>query len=186
MNERREVEDAAFVRCVQLATQYRLPIKLHVGYLAGTRNPRASNLAGHIDAFTSLAQRYPDCRFVLMHMGWPDQEAAIAVAKHMPNVVVDLCWSWIVSPVSTTEFVSRFLKAAPASKLMCFGGDYVAVEPIVGHAEMARRGLALSLEKLINDEWLTHAEALELVPRLMHGNAASIFGYEGAREPVAA
>ena len=137
-----------------------------------------------MSAFASLAQRNPDCTFVLMHMGWPNQEAALAVVKHMPNVVMDLCWSWIVSPASTRDFVRRFLTTVPASKLMCFGGDYTAVEPVIGHAEIARRGLAASLEQLVLDEWLTVNEALELVPPLMRGNATRVFRYEAAGDTM--
>ena len=74
-----------------------------------------------------------------MHMAWPHQEQLLAVAKHHPNVVVDLCWSWIVTPLSTREFVRRFLTTVPATKLLCFGGDYMTVECVVGHAEIARR-----------------------------------------------
>jgi hypothetical protein len=177
-HERRQVEDAIFLNCIELARIHGLPVKLHVGYLDGTHNPQASRISGHVNAVASLAQRHPGCTFVLMHMGWPNQEAAMAVAKHMPNVVIDLCWSWIVSPASTRDFVRRFLTTVPASKLMCFGGDYTTVEPVIGHAEIARRGLAGSLEQLILDEWLTAKEALALVRPLMRGNATRVFRYE--------
>jgi hypothetical protein len=74
---------------------------------------------------------------MLMHMAWPHQEQLLAVAKHHPNVVVDLCWSWIVTPVDARVRV-RSLTAVPATKLLCLGGDYMPVECVVGHAEIAR------------------------------------------------
>lgn len=43
---------------------------------------------------------------------------------------------------------------------MCFGGDYATVENVVGHAELARRGLQGALEDLLAADWLTLEEAL--------------------------
>ena len=128
----------------------------------------------------SLLLRYPDTTFILMHMAYPYQHEAIALAKHYPNVVVDLCWAWIIDPVSTREFVQRFLVTAPHSKLLCFGGDHVFVENVVGHAEIARRGLAGALEALVSDGHLTIEEALGLIPQLMRENAERIFPRAGS------
>jgi hypothetical protein len=174
-DERRAVEDYLFSRCVALATQHGLPVKLHLGYLAGNREPRLRDLAQHVTQVTDLVLSYPETRFVLMHAAWPQSEQLIAVAKHCPNVLVDLCFAWIVAPVATADFVARFITAAPASKLLCFGGDYFAVEPVVGHAEIARRGLVLALERLVSDGWLSGDQALSLVPMLMRGNAQRHF-----------
>lgn len=156
VSDKRAGEDFLFARCVELAAAAGLPIKIHTGTLAGV--PRAT--------------------FVLMHMGWPQQEQLLAVAKHSPNVVVDLCWAWILSPLATSEFVQRFLTTVPASKLLCFGGDYQIVESVVGHAEIARRGLQHALEALTERGWVSPDRALELVPLLMRGNALRIFPVE--------
>jgi hypothetical protein len=93
-------------------------------------------------------------------------------------VVVDLCWAWIISPSATERFLRDFLVTAPANKLLTFGGDYIPVEPVVGHAAIARQGLERALEGLIQDGWISRAEAIESVPRLMNGNARRIFGLE--------
>jgi predicted TIM-barrel fold metal-dependent hydrolase len=122
-----------------------------------------------------LAQWRPQNRFVLMHMGWPYQEHMLAVAKHLRNVVVDLCWAWILAPWSTADFVCRFLTTAPSTKLLCFGGDYMTVESIVGHAELARRGLQAALERLVQADWFSADQALAAAPELMRGNAYRVF-----------
>jgi hypothetical protein len=62
----------------------------------------------------------------------------------------------------------------PATKLLCFGGDYVTVENVVGHAELARRGLQSSLEGLVESGWMTMADAIGLVPLLMRENAERV------------
>jgi hypothetical protein len=81
-----------------------------------------------------LLMSHPDTTFILMHMGYPYQDEFIALAKHFPNAVVDLSFAWILNPAATTRFVTEFLTAAPATKLLTVGGDHRIIEPVVGHA----------------------------------------------------
>jgi hypothetical protein len=177
--ERREVEDFLFHRCVELAAEHGLPVKVHMGYLARTRTPQLPWIHDHVSDMAGVVHRHPRADFVLMHMAWPQQEQLLAVAKHFPNVYPDLAWSWIATPLVAREFVQRCLTTIPANKLLCFGGDCLVVENVVGHAEIARRGLQFALEELVRSGWLTADEALALVPRLMRENAEQLF-YEGA------
>lgn len=173
--ERLAVGDYLFARCLDLATANGLPVKLHLGTLAGNGEEQLRWVRDHVNDVTPIVQRYPDTQFVLMHAAWPHCEELLALAKHQPNVVVDLCWSWILAPLATVEFVRRFLTTAPVNKLLCFGGDYLAVENVVGHAELARRGLGRALTSLVEEGWMAAAEVERLVPRLMAGNAERIF-----------
>jgi uncharacterized protein len=173
--EQRRVEDFLLQRCIDLATDVGLPVKLHLGYLAGYNNPRFRHVRDHVRDVVQLVQANPASTFVLMHVAWPQQEQLLAVAKHHPNAIIDLCWAWILAPRSTQELLARALTTLPATKLLCFGGDHGTVEHVVGHAEIARRGLQGALEDLIASGWLTPAAAAELVPLLMRGNAERIF-----------
>ena len=177
--DRRKVEDFLLRCCLDLATDQHLPVKLHMEYLYGNRQPQMQWVFKHVCDITPLVQENPHTTFVLMHMAWPQQEQVLAMAKHYPNVVVHLCWSWIVSPISTCEFVQRFLTTAPSTKLLCFGGDYFTIENVVGHAEIARRGLEIALESLVHREWLSREMALKLVPELMNGNASRVLPTRG-------
>jgi len=96
----------------------------------------------------------------------------------MNDAVIDLCWAWIISPTASERFVRDFLVTAPANKLLTFGGDYIPVECVVGHAALARRGLTRALQGLVADGWLSRADALDLVEPLMRGNARRIFQLE--------
>jgi hypothetical protein len=174
--QRREVEDFLFDVCVRLAGENNLPVKMHMGTLDSNGQPELPYVQGHVNAGMALAERYPETRFVFMHMAWPHQEQLLSVAKHYANVNIDLSWSWILAPMATQEFVSRFLTSAPANKLLCFGGDYLVAESIVGHAQIARAGLRGALEDLVEARWLDITEACELVPMLMRGNAEALFG----------
>jgi predicted TIM-barrel fold metal-dependent hydrolase len=177
-DERRRVEDYLFCRCLDLAQEWDLPVKLHLGYLAGNAEPELRHVFHDPYDVTPMLQAYPGVTFVLMHIAWPQQEQLLALAKHLPNVVVDLCWAWILAPLATAEFVQRFVTAVPYTKLLCFGGDYALVENVVGHAELARRGLQTALESLVEGGWMTRDDAAALVPDLMRGNAERVFARE--------
>lgn len=173
--ERKALEDHLMRECLRRAQAYGLPVKLHCGYYAGSRRMPLARVRQNAADLCPLLLDFPDLRFVLMHIGYPYQDEYIALAKHYPNVWIDLCWAWIINPAATVRFVKEFLVAAPASKLLTFGGDYANVEPIVGHASLARDGLALALANLVADGWLAPDAALGLVEPLMAGNARSLF-----------
>lgn len=163
------MEDFIFQRCLDLVTDAGLPVKVHLGYLAGTHHSQFRHVFDHVRDITPIVQANRRTTFVLMHIAWPQQEQLLALAKHHPNVILDLCFSWILAPLSTCEFLGHALTAVPATTLLCFGGDYTVVECVVGHAEMARRGLQTALERLVADCWLTRPDALQ-------GNRATRWG----------
>ncbi len=178
--ELKALQDHLFNRCVRKAGECRLPIKLHTGYYAGTSRMPLHRVRANAGDVSELLLRYPDLRFVVMHIDWPYQDEAIALAKHYPNAWVDMCWAWIMSPPAATRFLEEFLAAAPASKLLTFGGDYMPVELVPGHARIARIGIARALANLEEQGWLAERETPELLARLMHGNAEELFDRERA------
>ena len=174
-DDRKAVEDHLFWYCVRRATGHGLPVKLHTGYYAGQNGMPLGRVAQNPADVSDLLRRAPDTTFVLMHIGYPYQEAMLALAKHYHNAVIDMCWAWIISPTASERFLRDFVVTAPANKLLTFGGDYIPVECVVGHAILARRGLTRALQGAVADGWLTRADALELVEPLMRGNARRIF-----------
>lgn len=95
---------------------------------------RAGNLC-------ALLARYPEARFVLMPTGYPYTDEIVAIAKHYPNVWVDMCWAWAIDPYSSGDFVRRFLHAVPMNKLFAFGGDTFSPTNTVAYSIQARRWL---------------------------------------------
>jgi predicted TIM-barrel fold metal-dependent hydrolase len=173
--EHKALRDHLWRYTVTKATAYNLPVKLHTGYYAGTGYMPLDRVSQNLKDLCPILQDFPTTKFVLMHITYPYQDELIALAKQYANVYVDLCWAWIVNPAVTTRFVKEFLMAVPANKIFTFGGDYTAVENVVGHAAIARHGLTQALSELVDEEWLTENEALALVEPLMRGNAWNVF-----------
>jgi hypothetical protein len=99
----------------------------------------------------------------------------VGQAIQCPAGGIDMCWSWIINPVAAKDYFKKHLVTAHANKLLPFGGDYIPVEPVLGHSIVVRRGIALALGELVDEGWLTLADALDLVNLILHGNARRIF-----------
>jgi hypothetical protein len=160
---------------VDQATARSLPVKLHTGYYAGQNSMPLSRLRLNAGSAAELCRLSPDTTFVFMHINYPFYEELLAVAKQWTRAHVDMCWSWIINPVAAKDYLKKHIVTAPINKVLPFGGDFIPVEPVLGHAIMARRGIAQALAELVDEGWLTLADALDLVDPILHGNARQIF-----------
>lgn len=176
--ELKALQDHLFHYCVQKAIDYHLPIKLHCGYLAENNMMPLERLKRIASDLCPLLQTYPEARFILMHIGYPYQHEFIALAKHYSNVYLDMCWAWLINPQASIRFLKEALMAVPSAKLFGFGGDYYPVEPIVGHAWIARQGISQALSELVQEDWLSEESALQVARQLLRENAQNVFAYE--------
>lgn len=173
IEERLTLGDWCMARCIEEATHHHLPIKIHTGHYAGNNSLHMDRISPAL--LCELLRTYPDARFVLMHIGYPYMNEMLAVAKQFPNVWVDLCWAWSIDPLSASDFVRRFLHAAPSNKLFAFGGDTFWPMMAVGYALQARQWLGRTLQAEITAGDLTESQALAVAERLMRGNAEACF-----------
>jgi predicted TIM-barrel fold metal-dependent hydrolase len=176
--ETKALQDNLFRHCLRRATEYHLPIKLHTGYFARHASLDLERIRDNMTEVTRLVREFPDTTFVLMHIGYPYQHELIALCKQYPRVYAYMCWAWIIDPASSLRFLREFLMAAPSCKLFSFGGDFIPVELVPGHARMARRGIALALTQLVQEGWIEESDVPALVERIMRGNAHETFDLE--------
>lgn len=180
--DQKMLEDHLFWYAVDKATKNNLPVKLHTGYYAGQNSMPLNRLIENPGSATDLCRRSPQTRFVFMHICYPYYEELISVAKQWTNACIDMCWSWIINPVAAKDFLKKYLVTAPANKVLTFGGDYIPVEPVLGHAEIARKGIALALSELVEEGWITLDSAIEKADMIMHANARKIFDLENKQK----
>ncbi|MBO0780577.1 MAG: amidohydrolase family protein [Ktedonobacteraceae bacterium] len=176
--EQKALQDHLFHYCLQKAIDYHLPMKLHCGYLADNNVMPLDRLKNTASDLCPLLQAYPQASFILMHIGYPYQHEYIALAKHYSNVYLDMCWAWLMSPQASLRFLKEALLTVPSAKLFGFGGDYYPVEPVVGHAHIARQGITQALSELIHEGWLTEETAMLVARQLLRENAQRVFDYE--------
>jgi len=174
-DEYNEVGNNLFRFALKESQKYDLPVKIHTGYVAGANHMNLHRVKKNLEHLQSVISDFPNIRFVLMHITYPLHNELLAMAKHFSNVYVDMCWSWIIDPITSTEFLSKFLVTVPHNKIFTFGGDFSPVELIPGHALMAREGIARSIDQLLRDDYIQHNEVEALIAKLMNGNASQFF-----------
>jgi len=178
--DEKALQDHLFWYAVDKANEYNLPVKLHTGYLSEVNAMALSRLIKNPGSAADLCyfERAKETRFVFFHICYPYYEPMIALAKQYSNAYIDMCWSWIVNPVAAKDFLKKYLVCAPANKIFTFGGDFRPVEPVLGHAVMARRGVAQALSELVEEGWLSLDDAMGLVRPIMYGNARRFFNLD--------
>ena len=177
-DEQKTIQDHLFHYCLDKAAEYKLPVKLHTGYYAGHGHMPLHRVRHNAGDMCDLLMAHKDVNFIMMHIMYPYQDEAIAIAKHHPNAYVDMCWAWIINPLASVRFVKEFVAAAPANKLLTFGGDYMYAELVPGHARLARHGLGQAVNELFEEGWVEREHVKPLIERLMRGNAHELFDYE--------
>lgn len=174
--EEKQIQDHIFWYVVDLATQKGLPIKLHTGYQAMNNMMNLENVTYNPADCANLCRLSPDSRFIFFHISYPQYEAMISLAKHYKNAFIDMCGSWSINPIASSDFLKKYIVTAPVNKLLVFGGDDLYMENLMGHSILARKGIAHSLTDLMKDDWISEIDSFEIAERIMFKNAAEIYG----------
>ncbi|MGD8453245.1 MAG: hypothetical protein PVJ57_15615 [Phycisphaerae bacterium] len=73
---------------------------------------------------------------------------------------------------ASTQFLKGYLLAATSNRVFIFGGDYIPVECVLGHA---RQSVARALGALVDEGYLTRSDAPAPVAPLLHTNAHRLY-----------
>lgn len=172
----RALEDYMFHHLLDLAAQKRLPFQIHTGIQAGNGNHLPNSRPSLL---SETIRMHPDVPFDLFHIGYPWFGEVVALAKMFPNVTVDFCWAWILSPATARRALTELLDAVPFSKLMGFGGDYRYPELSYGHSRIARANIARVLAELVETRTLQEQEAAEVAEAILVKNPSLLFPRNG-------
>ena len=141
------LQDYLIHQVIRRAVDEDLGIEMHTGYVAGLYNDlRNMNPLELVPLF----KRYPSARFDLFHAAWPYQEILGAIGKHYPNVWLNLCWAWSVSPIGTARALDTWLDCVPHCKIIAFGSDTFTPIALHGFSIQAREGIARVLQQKID------------------------------------
>jgi len=155
-------------RLLQRAADEALPVQVHTGYLAGHWRPQAGASVMHL---LPLFDRYRRVRFDIFHASWPWTSELAAVAKNCPNVWIDMCWAWAISPGDSARALSQWLDCVPYNKIFAYGADNGLPWSNVGFSLQAKLGIARVLEEKIAEDGMGErtAEAIAASIMLLNG-----------------
>ena len=170
--ESRPLQDYLVHRLVQIAGDLDLPVVFHSA-LQAHANHKASD-ARPLPLW-NLAHRYPHVRLVVLHAGLPWMEEAALLAKHFPNLYLDMGWTHLMSPEISTRALRSYVDLVPMHKVLGFGGDYSVVEKVFGHLVLARRDIGRALASKVADGDLTVERAEAWVRALLYDNPKDVF-----------
>lgn len=158
---------------VRQAAQRGLPIQIHTGLLEGSYNNLQNANPMHL---IPLLMEYREARFVLFHGSYPWVREFIALGKMFPNVWLDLCWVWVISPQAGRIILHEAIETIPQNKITAFGGDYIFIEGSYGHSVMARRNIERVLAEKIAEGWFGVDEAMQYARAVLYENALALYG----------
>ena len=121
---------------------------------------------------------YPGLKFDVFHISYPYQGKLGVMAKWLPNVWADMCWSHIVSPAAARNTLNEWLEMVPYNKILGFGGDYLFVDGVYGHLTIAQKNIALTLAGRVDSGLFEMDEAKLIAHALLCQNPAQVYGIE--------
>lgn len=168
----KQCQDYMMHYVLELANQRQLAYQFHTGLQEGVGN--------HISwsdptLMTNLFLEYPDVRFDLFHIAYPFHQKLSALAKNFANVFIDMCWAHIISAQASIEALTEYLDAVPFNKISAFGGDYLFVDGVYGHQQLARENVSKTLAEKVHQGVFDLDRAKEIAHHLFYKNPLRIF-----------
>lgn len=155
---------------IDMAGQLDLVVAVHAGIWGDYRDLDCKHML-------TLAPAHPRAEFDLYHLGMPHVRDAIVIAKNLPNVHLNLCWTHIISQAQVRSALDELLDQVPVNKILAFGGDYNRpVEKVVGHLHMARENFARVFGGRIDREVMSFDEAMEILKAWFWDNPLRLYG----------
>lgn len=175
------LQDYIMHRVLDLVDEFDLPIQIHTGLHAGNGNTITNSKPTHL---VNLFFEYPNVNFILFHASYPYGAELGTLAKNFPNVFIDMCWSYVISPSYSKRYLHEWIETVPANKIMGFGGDYDFVEAVYAHSVMARQIIADVLIEKVRDRYLSDDEAIVIARMFLRDNAMSVFKLDDQGHPL--
>ena len=163
------LRDYLFDKSLDIAAEADVPVAVHTGYWGDFRKLDPKYMF-------SFADRRPDVRFDMFHLGMPMVRDAALIGKTLPNVTLNLTWCPIISQLQTARTLEEIIDLVPINKIIAFGGDYrVAVQKTYGHLVLAREVVASVLADRIEAGDFDREYAMHITKLWFHDNPSRIY-----------
>ncbi len=170
----KNLRDHLFCRAIERCIDFDAPFQVHTGM-----GDWEVHLAACRPALLMELLRYPTyraCKFLLVHTGYPYHAEAGYIANVLPNIWCDLSEGLPFAGNAGKRIIAEVLEMAPPARV-CYGSDtYGTPEPFYTSALLGKQALALALQDLIDDRFMTEAEARGIAKMILSENARELYG----------
>ncbi len=173
-DESKKLQDFMMHQVIGNAEKYDLPVQIHTGILAGNNRQNPISNTNSTNLY-NIFLKFPKVKFVIFHGSYPYMAELGVLAKHFPNVYIDMCWMYIISPEASRQYLMEWLLTVPSNKIMAFGGDFGMVEGVYGHSVLARKIVAEVLSEMVMKEYLLESDAVLIANRILRKNALELY-----------
>ena len=170
------LDDYLFHTLLRMVKEIDLPVQLHTGLLAGTRQDVSKANAIQL---APLLELHRDVRFDLFHANWPYGGEWLFLGKNYPNVYLNFCWANIIDPIGIQNLYQQAISSVPMGKVFLFGSDFGGyADHAWAHAQIAKENLAIALTKLVEIDYMSLAEAKEIAIHWCYENPRRFFNLD--------
>lgn len=170
----KNLRDHLFCRAIERCIDFDVPFQVHTGM-----GDWEVHLAACRPALLMELLRYPAyraCKFLLAHTGYPYHAEAGYIANALPNIWCDLSEGLPFAGNAGKRIITELLEMAPPSRV-CYGSDtYGSPEPFYTSALLGKQALAQALQDLIDDRFMTEAQARAIAKMILSENARELYG----------
>lgn len=170
----KDLRDHLFCRAVERCIDFDVPFQVHTGM-----GDWEVHLEACRPALLMELLRYPAyraCKFLLVHTGYPYHAEAGYIANVLPNIWCDLSEGLPFAGNASKRIIAEVLEMAPLSRV-CYGSDtYGTPEPFYTSALLGKQALAQALQDLIDDGFMSEAQAYEAAKMILADNARELYG----------
>lgn len=169
----KQLRDHLFCRAIERSMDYDAPFQVHTGM-----GDWEVHLEACRPALLMELLRYPAfraCKFLLVHTGYPYHAEAGYIANVLPNIWCDLSEGLPFAGNAGRRIIAEVLEMAPISRV-CYGSDtYGTPEPFYTSALLGKQALAQALQTLIDDGFMSEAQAYAAATMILADNARQLY-----------
>ena len=166
--------DHLVFKTVDFCRQRGLPLQIHTGF----GNAPLLDITKSNPALLFNLLKEETCQevpVILLHAGYPYVREAAYLGNNYPNVHIDISQVSQYAGVGLPQILNELWSLTPLSKIL-YGSDGLGLPELYWFPALyIRRALALALQRLIDDGFLTEPEALAAAGDILSENAARVY-----------
>lgn len=170
--EIKQLQDHIIFFLARLAGEMSLVFQIHTGVQGTYGNIPDSNPLYLIP----LISENRTTKFDLFHAGYPYSREIGMLAKHWPNVWLNMCWMYVITMEGSRQSLNEWIDLVPGERILGFGSDVGFPEFIYAHLVMARSCIADVLALKVERDFLSKRVAFDLMQKMLRDNAINLYG----------